>query len=956
MAKLPDAYSVPVSTPQPAAGIPSYQGGIAEAGGAAMGEGFAKLGSDVRAAADQFQDRANEMWARDKSTALMLDMNKAYSDFRRLEGKDAVAAYDAHEKALVQMRQAALANAPNAAAGKMLGDHSNTIMTRMILGARTYADEQFKVGEERSLKAATEGLIQTATTNQNDPVLLAQSADAVRLNSIRLAEHRGLHGAEAEAVAAADVGRFYRTVIGDMVNNPGGIDRAAALFGQVKGRMDGPSQVAIGNLLRPKMIQSQGDATADAVWTGSAETDTRADKVRDGLIKRGWSPAAAIGLAANAVQESGARADAPVGDGGISHGVFQWNGDRLARFKAKYGKLPGEATLDEQLDFANEELNTTERASGAALRAAKTPEEAAKIASTQYLRPRDTAAEETRRSAIASRLGRRAYAAPGSATDAPEAAPDMERMTRAILDKHLDPDVEAAALSALNRRHSIWQLNTSTERDTIAKQFADMKAALLAGKSDVDIPEDRIRAVFPPAKANDMIGELNVARGAGQIMQGVNLGTPAEIAAALEDLAAGTGYLSAMLRARGKKTTGGAAGTEDKDTPEQFVLRQKVLGEFNKLVEQRQKVLDQDAAAYAMQAPTVQAAVTAAQASPNDPKAQQAVIDASLAAQAHLGVPEDKRRALSNAQVADLVGTIKRLDPEKSDLGMELDKLLRGYGPHAERAFGELVQHGKLPGEYMVLATMTDPAQVSARQDMQRALAMVSQPGGMDKLKTAAGQANVTAIEKALPGALEAFRNTTKWNEGGPQLYATVEHAAKLLALRYAFQGKDPATATEDAVKALTTAKYDFRDTIRAPKGMMDQVQASADFVRSGIKPEDLAPALGNPRLTQEERQQELARGVRDGSWVPNRDDTGLTLMLKLSDGMRVAKRKDGTPIEIKFDNLPAATPDAVAAARAARQTGFMNRPEPTRGTGRVGLPAFGRRAGADDLPQAASE
>jgi Phage tail lysozyme len=66
----------------------------------------------------------------------------------------------------------------------------------------------------------------------------------------------------------------------------------------------------------------------------------RAFQLMDYLVKRNWTPAAAAIAAGNAEQESGIRADGPMGDPtvpGGSWGEFQWNRDRLARLKARYG-------------------------------------------------------------------------------------------------------------------------------------------------------------------------------------------------------------------------------------------------------------------------------------------------------------------------------------------------------------------------------------------------------------------------------------------------------------------------------------------------------------------------------------------------------------------------------------------------------------------------------------------
>jgi hypothetical protein len=61
-------------------------------------------------------------------------------------------------------------------------------------------------------------------------------------------------------------------------------------------------------------------------------------------------------MAANSLGESGGNWQTNPGDGGASHGLFQWNGDRLAAFQAANGgKLPGQTSLDAQLDFATNE-------------------------------------------------------------------------------------------------------------------------------------------------------------------------------------------------------------------------------------------------------------------------------------------------------------------------------------------------------------------------------------------------------------------------------------------------------------------------------------------------------------------------------------------------------------------------------------------------------------------------
>src|SRR5579862_7392743 len=154
-----------------------------------------------------------------------------------------------------------------------------------------------------------------------------------------------------------------------------------------------------------------GDST-----TETADDLTRAAAVRDGLIKRGMQPDGATAFAANALHESKANPFTGAGDAGASHGIFQWNGDRLAAFKAANGGLlPEQTSLDKQLDFVVSELRGPESVALGRIMGAQGVADKAGQVSEAYLRPKDTVPEMQRRSATALRLANAwgGQAAPG---------------------------------------------------------------------------------------------------------------------------------------------------------------------------------------------------------------------------------------------------------------------------------------------------------------------------------------------------------------------------------------------------------------------------------------------------------------------------------------------------------------------------------------------------------------
>jgi len=105
----------------------------------------------------------------------------------------------------------------------------------------------------------------------------------------------------------------------------------------------------------------------------------------DFYLKKGYAPHQAAALAGNSVNE----ADSPtsIGDKGTAFGRFQWRNDRrdnLYKYAADNNLDP--ESDNAQLEFANHELNTTEKAAGDKLKNA--PDlAAANDAVVGYLRP-----------------------------------------------------------------------------------------------------------------------------------------------------------------------------------------------------------------------------------------------------------------------------------------------------------------------------------------------------------------------------------------------------------------------------------------------------------------------------------------------------------------------------------------------------------------------------------------
>lgn len=163
---------------------------------------------------------------------------------------------------------------------------------------------------------------------------------------------------------------------------------------------------SMGRLMQALGKAMQGDfaGAKKALQLGSAAEGAdseRAQYIRDKLVAKGWSKAAASGIVGNLVQESGLRTDA-VGDDGTSGGLAQWHNERweaLKRYAAEQGK--DWTDIDAQIDYLDYELRTNERCAGDRLRTAQDAAEAASIFMREFERPDILSANEDGRAANA---------------------------------------------------------------------------------------------------------------------------------------------------------------------------------------------------------------------------------------------------------------------------------------------------------------------------------------------------------------------------------------------------------------------------------------------------------------------------------------------------------------------------------------------------------------------------
>ena len=107
------------------------------------------------------------------------------------------------------------------------------------------------------------------------------------------------------------------------------------------------------------------------------------------FMNKGLTKNQAKGIYGNIMQESGGKHNIVSRDGHNSYGLAQWTGTRKARLFSKYGTNP---TVNQQLEYLWDELNSTEKRALNALRNTTTVEDATKVFMQKFERPANWAA------------------------------------------------------------------------------------------------------------------------------------------------------------------------------------------------------------------------------------------------------------------------------------------------------------------------------------------------------------------------------------------------------------------------------------------------------------------------------------------------------------------------------------------------------------------------------------
>lgn len=464
MATVPEAATLPSQTPQPG-GVPTVHVDMPQTIAGTIGKALDVTGDTAQKLGDAYAQHALQL-AGLNNKAMADDANQKFlqeaaqeNDAYRIKSQEVNPANAQqlladHTAKIEAIRQKYRGGLNNLMSQSLYDDDSRRAASMLILNASTATAE----GEFKYRNGVHNGNIKLYTqqaTAAPDDASREAAMDNIRAETVRYRKEE-LGGSDVEAKAdmlTAESAAYGDVIRSKMIADPVGMND---LYNRkvASGEISGPEQAELGPKLAELVGRHNTAADNDQILNGpgadgttggdsggvagtgiapgqtfksgppgshilvpegapskDAIMDTEDRNAGAGAASRfaakGWSPAAAAGIAANEYSESGVNPN-PKGynDGGAAYGAFQFHDAYQRAFLQHMGRPLQGSTIEQQEEFIHWDLTQgPDKAVGDRLRAAKTPEEAAQIFMAGFERPKDMGGQAvTDRQAIARQI------------------------------------------------------------------------------------------------------------------------------------------------------------------------------------------------------------------------------------------------------------------------------------------------------------------------------------------------------------------------------------------------------------------------------------------------------------------------------------------------------------------------------------------------------------------------
>lgn len=378
--------------------------------------------------------------------------------FYRKKGRDALDAVQPVTDSMLERKKQFIELAQNEYQKRRLTSMLDGQVVEAMGGMNRHAVAQQSEYEKTVAQGRLNVLNNDAVVKAGDSDHLDGLAAAAEDTARNLAKMQGVTGTDAEtSMVTSARSSIYRNAIESRVRNGDGRS-ALTLWDRVRDKLDAKDNEALASAMK----STATDVAADDVIAQRTPNPQR-QTVRKFFEAKGYTPEAASALAGNFQEESQFNTNAvnpkDGRDGSDSIGIGQWNSSRaqdLLKFAATNKLDP--KSLQTQLEFANWELNNTEKAAGDKLKSAKSLDEA-NSAAVSYFRPAKAGPQRLN-------YARAAFNDTGVGFD----KANSDALVKTILDDpSLNPQVKAAAITKLQKQASV----TESARNATIKGLDD---------------------------------------------------------------------------------------------------------------------------------------------------------------------------------------------------------------------------------------------------------------------------------------------------------------------------------------------------------------------------------------------------------------------------------------------------------------------------------------------------
>ncbi len=275
-----------------------------------------------------------------------------------------------------------------------------------------------------------------------------------------------------------------------------------------------------------------------------------------------------------------------------------------------------------------------------------------------------------------------------------------------------------------------------------------------------------------------------------------------------------------------------------------------------------------------------------------DPSQGERFAQAVMVDKSRLGI---KSKDIIPDAMADSI--LQTIDTSKEQSVAAIQQIGSQFGQYSQQVMQQ-VQKKAGPALQVVMATENPRAANALWQNRN-----VKTSDLRDSINTAAaGSADSADTEWASQS--KDFAATMVVQPGGVGVWNNFNDQGRRLTYLNMQKGMSAGDAAKQAFQDILGSQYQTKGTWRLPVKNnldVDDVSDGVNAFMDKLKPEDIMPLLGDPRVSEEvNRSQSLSRIKDNAEWVTNSDETGLMMTL---NGL-VVNGANGAPITVPFSDL----------------------------------------------------